>query len=467
MNPKTLRTFKLLATGLVALAIGAGCASKPKVVQQKAAFWPQYPDEPRVQYLTSFQRSTDVEPTKTKLDELVMGKETQQVLPIVKPYGLDMWNGRIYVCDIRQNDVTVLDVRNKQTLVMGKAGTDPLERPTDIAIAPDGYKYVTDLGKGRVFVFDPQDRQVGSIGSQGMKPMAAAVFQTELYVCDRQTQSVLCFDRFRGTYLRQIGRGGPNDGQFIMPIGIDVDPQGFIYVIDVMKCQLQKFDRAGKLISKFGTTSANAGGFVRPKQMAVDKDGQIYVVDAAFSNVQIFDQQGRPLTFFGSTGQHPGAMYLPAGVCVHEGDLDLFKQYIHPAFQAERLILVTNQFGDNKISVYAFGKLAPGKTIADVAQSQGVVPSGVGDKRNGPAPLAPSSTAPSEPELEPAKSPIAGAAGAAPATAAPAPTAPLAPRALTPAQQQQQPAGSAANVPSLSNSATTPPPNAAPQWQKK
>ena len=427
-----------VASLLVVLVL-TGCASQPKpVAQKKAAFWPQYPDEPRIQFLTAIHQSSDVEPAKSKLDELVLGKEAHEVLPISKPYGIEMWNGRIYVTDLRNASVTIFDLRNHKTLMMGKGGSDPLERPSDIAIAPDGLKYVTDLGKGRVVVFDAQDRQLNSLGTQGMKPVGVAVWQNELYVCDFATQTVQVLDRFSGQPLRAVGGPGTGDGQFIRPLGVEVDAQGNVYVMDVLKCQLQKFNHQGQLVTKFGTTSANAGGFVRPKQLAVDKDGTIYVVDAAFQNVQLLDQAGRPLTFFGSPGGHPGAMYLPAGICVHEGDLDLFQQYVHPAFQPERLILVTNQFGDNKISVYAMGHLKAGKTVADISQSQGVVPSGVGDKRNGPAPLAQSATAPADqPVAQPVAAPAPAAASAPPAAAANAAQSnvPATPAGATPAAQ--------------------------------
>jgi len=33
-----------------------------------------------------------------------------------------------------------------------------------------------------------------------------------------------------------------------------------------------------------------------------------------------------------------------------------FRKYIAPNFEAEYLILVTNQLGPNKVSIYAFGK---------------------------------------------------------------------------------------------------------------
>jgi hypothetical protein len=373
-----------------------------------------------------------------------------------------MWNGKIYVCDLRNASITIFDLRNHRTLVMGKTGGDPLERPSDITIAPDGFKYVTDLGKGRIVVFDPNDQQVTSLGTQGMKPVGAAVWQNELYIADFATQTIQVLDRFTGKPLRAIGGPGTGDGQFIRPLGVETDPEGNVYVMDVMKCQLQKFNRAGQLVTRFGGTSSNAGGFVRPKQIAVDKDGVVFIVDAAFQNVQLLDQVGRPLTFFGSAGAHPGAMYLPAGICVHEGDLDLFQSYVHPAFQAERLILVTNQFGDNKISVYAMGHLKQGKTVADISQSQGIVPSGVGDKRNGPAPLAQAATAPSDAPTAPA--PTAGTAAAS----SPRATAANAAQSNAPATAAPATASPATAAPATAAPATAVPASQAPvSWQKK
>jgi len=60
---------------------------------------------------------------------------------------------------------------------------------------------------------------------------------------------------------------------------------------------------------------------------------------------------------------------------VHEGDLDLFKATIPDAFEAERLILVTNQFGDNRVSVYAKGHLKAGHTVEELSGSRNIVPS--------------------------------------------------------------------------------------------
>ena len=192
-------------------------------------------------------------------------------------------------------------------------------------------------------------------------------------------------DRLTGDRRRAIGEKGDQDGQFVRPLGIDVDRDGNIYVADVIRCRVQKFSAEGKLLGAFGGIGDVLGAFVRPKHLAVDRQGIVYVADAAFANVQMFNEDDRLLMFFGATGEHPGSMYLPAGVCVHEGDLDLFEDYIHPAFDARRLVLVTNQFGPNKVAVYAMGQLREGYTVQDIATSRAAMESGLLEEGEEPA----------------------------------------------------------------------------------
>jgi hypothetical protein len=56
-----------------AVALNTGC-SHDKPVEKKYAFWPPAPDEPRIQYLCSFQSSASVDSGKSKMEELVSGK---------------------------------------------------------------------------------------------------------------------------------------------------------------------------------------------------------------------------------------------------------------------------------------------------------------------------------------------------------------------------------------------------------
>jgi DNA-binding beta-propeller fold protein YncE len=389
-------SLALLVSCFFFLAGGCAAEQSAKPDTHPAAFWPPYPDEPRIQFLVSFQRNIDVEAPESALDKLIYGKEPRPLLTINKPYGVGMWQGKIYVCDLRSGYVTILDLRQHRVLVMGKEG-DGLQHPTAIVIAPDGMKYVADVGKNVIAVYDAQDHHVGNLGHNDLKPVDVAVYQDELYVSDFKTQRVEVMNRRTGEVLRTIGEPGGDPGQFVRPLGLAVDREGNLFVADVFRCVIQKFDRQGKLVATFAGNSASVGGLVRPKHMVIDRDGILYVVDASFQNVQLYDDQGRVLTYFGSAGDHPGAMYLPAGICVDDADVDLFKQYVHPAFEAQRLIVVTNQFGDNKVSVYALGHLRPGKTVADIAASKGLVNLGVASTQ--PSLMPTPTTLPAEDDL--------------------------------------------------------------------
>ena len=79
------------------------------------------------------------------------------------------------------------------------------------------------------------------------------------------------------------------------------------------------------------------------------------MIDAATEVGKIYDSQGRLLMIFGETGNEPGKMYLPAQIVLDYDNLSYFQEYAVPGATLEFLVLVTNQFGDYKISVYGFG----------------------------------------------------------------------------------------------------------------
>ena len=355
----------------VALAAPAGCATSPAynpdgTATGEYAFWPPAPNEPRIQFLRSFRLSADVEPKQSVLDRIIFGSDVQ-VLPIGKPYGVEMWKGRIYVCDITNPGVVILDLEKRETRVMLTRGVEQMAQPTDLAIADDGMKYVIDRRLGRIFVFNADDRHITTFGEKGLIPSGVAVHGDELFVADFQTQSVLVLDRYKGTQLRSIGGPGGGQGEFIRPLGMHVDAAGEVYVADAIRGRLQKFDGEGDVTLAIGEIADTPGNFVRPKHVTVDTEGVVYVVDAAFQNVQMFNRNGELLMYFGGAGDFPGAMSLPVGVTVHDGSLEFFQALVHPAFVAERLVVVTNQFGSNKVAVYAMGRLREGHTVDDIA----------------------------------------------------------------------------------------------------
>jgi len=416
MTHISLRPSPILFTAALALLASLiGCAAQPNAaapVEQltQYSFWPDAPNEPHIQYLTSFNSSADVELKQKKttgLDQMIYGDDRQQVLPIVKPYGVRMFNGCIYVCEIRTKGITILDLRNKQTRIMGATGKNALGKAVDLAISPEGYKYVVDTEKNAIVVFDQKDSYAGTFPLKDAAPVAATVWQNLLYVVDYKNAHVKVLDRSNGQLLRTFGERGGEDGQFIGAIAICTDKQGNIYVSDAIRAHVQKFSPEGKFLLGFGEPGDRPGNFIRPKHMGVGSDGRVHIVDAAYNNVQVFDPDGQVEGYYGTGGSFPGAMNLPAGLDVNETDLDLFQKFIHPAFQADRLIVVANQFGNQKISVYAMGHLKPGKTVADIAPARLQVESGTVVATTQPAAAAtqPTATVTEQPAAAPAAQP--------------------------------------------------------------
>ena len=133
------------------------------------------------------------------------------------------------------------------------------------------------------------------------------------------------------------------------------DAAGCLYVSDTGAFCVKKYDADGRFLRAFGSHGDSPGQFARPRGVAVDRAGRVFVVDAAMQVVQIFDPEGRLLLFFGAPDESAAALNLPAKVLVDYDHTDLYRRYAAPGFELEFLVLVTNQYGDRKVSVYGFG----------------------------------------------------------------------------------------------------------------
>ena len=378
-----IRTAAATLVAIACLFSIVGCGSGPAKVaanpSTKYAFWPLAPDEPRIQFLGAFNSSEDIAPTKASgLEQVVFGKEAVKPAYVNKPYGIASRDGKIYICDIRAKALVVMDLAKKQTRLIGTTGQSRLERPIAVAAAPDGQLYVADGIHAAIVVYDKNERFSRFIPIPKLKPASIAINGNRLYVVDMGRQSVLVLDVATGKQIGEFGSVGDEDGQFRLPVGVSIDTPGNIYVSDMMRCKVQKFSADGKYIGSVGEQGDHAGGFARPKQLAVDEEGIIYVVDAAFQNVQMFNKEMKLLMHFGAAGEFPGAMNLPVGIAVTESGIKYFADRVHPGFAVKRLVIVANQFGDSKISVYALGERRADYSLADLSAAAAKVETGTG-----------------------------------------------------------------------------------------
>ena len=130
------------------------------------------------------------------------------------------------------------------------------------------------------------------------KPMDIAKIGEFLYVSDTKNKRVQVFDA-GGTPIFQFGKEGDGPGEFMFPYGITGDKKGRIFVADLFNGNISIFDSKGKFIEYFNDKNKilKAPGGLR----IVDE--QLYVTDIEKGQVFKFDLEGKLLMALGQPGE--------------------------------------------------------------------------------------------------------------------------------------------------------------------
>lgn len=167
----------------------------------------------------------------------------------------------------------------------------------------------------------------GTLSGTGLgKPYGVAVYHGRVYVSDTQLRQVAVFDI---PEQRFFWVGGDDRGQLVMPMGLDVDAQGNLYVVDSVAKRVQVYGPNGNFLRTLAAgMDGDAKWFERPSGIAVDAAGsRIYVVDTGGVSsdkhrVRVFDAQtGKHLLDFGTRGTGPGQLNLPRDVTIGKDGL--------------------------------------------------------------------------------------------------------------------------------------------------
>lgn len=338
-----------------------GCA--PAVTKKEAVtFYPPPPQEPKLQFLLSITREDDLGKKHNVLDEFLFGEE-MVMKEIGRPADISASMGKIYISDRKYKKILVLDLEKKSITAINDARTGALSQPSGIWVTEDDHKYIADWGRKQILVFDADNNFLKAYGSKGQfdKPVDVAVYENRIYVCDFNKHMIFVVDKDTGETVREIGGEGKEEGRFFKPTHVIADREGNIYVNDNFNFRVQKLGPKGQFKRSYGYLGDNLGAFARPKGVDIDREGYIYIADAAFENVQIFDAEtSELLLFFGGPGPHPGSMYLPAGLYIDYENVKYFHEYVDRDFKIKYLVYVVNQYGNNKLNVYAFGEWTGG-----------------------------------------------------------------------------------------------------------
>jgi len=228
-----------------------------------------------------------------------------------------------FVRSISSDEDLEKDTTNTQSFLRFLEGEKPAKNrivePMGIAVSDDGDRvYISDKVQSSVFVFDFAKKTSLKIGEKAplSMPMGLAIDAEEnIYVVEQSKKGVSVFDR-TGKPLRFI-----TDPSISRPTGLALDKvRKKLYVVDsahtdVLDHTVKTFDLDGKFLGKVGLGKGNMdGAFMFATFAAVDARGHLYVADTLNSRVQEFDVDGKFVKSVGSRGTAFGQFDKPKGV---------------------------------------------------------------------------------------------------------------------------------------------------------
>ncbi|NOX64569.1 MAG: hypothetical protein GXO85_01930 [Chlorobi bacterium] len=351
----TAHMVKCFGFLILFLLLFTSCSTDVTKQTSEVIIYPAPPDTARIQYLTKFSNSLDVTGKQSSFMEYVAGEEGGN--PIIKPYGIKIYKGKIYICDTILGGLEIIDLNEHTFEYFQPKGFGTIKKPINVDIDNNGNIYVADAERREVVVFDNDLNYINSFGNPAeLKPTDVFFYDNKLFVSNMLKHRIEVYDTGNYDHLYNLPDSNYQQGDpgFLnSPINICV-ANNILYVSDFGAFKIKEFTLKGEFIDSVGSYGKGLGQFVRPKGIAVDKEGKLYVVDAGFENVQIFDKKGNLLMFFGGTYNGPGGMWLPAKVIIDYDNLKYFQKYVDDRFNLKYLIFVTNQYGPDKINVYGY-----------------------------------------------------------------------------------------------------------------
>lgn len=309
---------------------GCGTPSKKSEADKTLIAFPSPPDPPRYFWERAISSSADVvaEDRDGALRRAITG-EGRSGESLLKPYGVAVHQGRIFVTDSADRGVKVFDVAESKYYKIAVNPPGNVQKALGIDVDKHGTVYVADVTAKTIVVMDRDGNFLRYIGEKGtfdrltsvtVDPDGERVFAVDIGGIKSEKHWVRVFDAKTGKHLFDIGKRGTEPGEFNLPRDLAIGKDRRLYVVDGGNFRVQVFDWDGKYLSSFGKPGRQLGDFARPKEIATDPEGNVYVIDAAFGNFQIFDPDGKLLMFIGDRGNENGpAVYmLPSGIYVDD-----------------------------------------------------------------------------------------------------------------------------------------------------
>ncbi|MBM3460365.1 MAG: hypothetical protein FJX77_17735, partial [Armatimonadetes bacterium] len=154
-------------------------------------------------------------------------------------------------------------------------GQGQFNQPHQLRIDREGNVWVADFGLHVVQKYTPEGKLLLTLGTRGAAGEDATHFNRptdmaiapngDVFVTDGYgNRRVVHFDR-NGRYLRAWGTFGSAPGQFVLPHAIQMDSRGRLYVADRNSGRIQVFNQKGKLLDVWSGLLMPWGLFITPQ----------------------------------------------------------------------------------------------------------------------------------------------------------------------------------------------------------
>jgi tripartite motif-containing protein 71 len=259
-----------------------------------------------------------------------------------QPADIAPLDGNLFLVDTGNNRLVEFGADGQNPRVLDAQVDPKLVMSGPMAVAShNGQLYVADSGEGKVLVVEPSGTvsnvitlaKGDSADALPPRPLGIVVWDDGSFaVSDANNQRLLKYDA-SGNLLWSVGNGQRGEGEngFNVPVGLALDKQGNVYVVDSLNSQVKKYSSDGKFLAGWGDPGDRAGQFSRAKAIAVDDADNVYVSDGLQVAVQVFDQNGAYEGFIGRKDPaDPDSVPLfqaPHGLKIVDGKLYVTDRY--------------------------------------------------------------------------------------------------------------------------------------------
>jgi tripartite motif-containing protein 71 len=230
---------------------------------------------------------------------------------------------------------TDADLLDEWTSFGSTPGPDDFNSPFGIATDPDGNVYITDTGNTRVLIFNSGGALIDEFGDPGneddefQEPLGIAFGEdnngnARVYVADPgMTDLDFRLRKFRAAETNNANEGNLGDNELTNPVGVAVDSDGNIWVVDSDDGQVFRYSDNGSLQATFEPDGQ--GDLSVPQGIGVfEENGQEFVIVADTGNDRIVkfehvDDSSDGLEFVdaaGSTGTQNDRFNDPVGIAI-------------------------------------------------------------------------------------------------------------------------------------------------------